>query len=72
MHSSTTKALLACVENGGINTTKFFQQNPLNESLMRDLVELKDRGYIALDFGDNRIDLIGANQKLLDLLKEDH
>jgi hypothetical protein len=60
------------VENGGINTTKFFQQNPLNESLMRDLVELKDRGYIALDFGDNRIDLIGANQKLLDLLKEDH
>lgn len=72
MYGSTTKALLACVENGDINTAKFFQRNPLNDSLMRDLIELRDRGYIALDFGDNRIDLICANQKLLDLLKEGH
>lgn len=72
MHGITTKALLACVEDGDINTAKFFQQNPLTESLKRDLVELKNRGYIALDFAENQICLIGANQKLLDLLKEDH
>ena len=72
MHGSTTKALLACVEDGDINTAKFFQRNPLNDSLMRDLVELRDRGYIDIDFAENRIVLIGASQKLLDLLKEGH
>lgn len=71
MHGTTTKALLNCIENGEINTEKFFQQHPLNEALKQDLIELKRRGYIAIDYGDNTINLIAANQKLLDLLKED-
>lgn len=72
MHGSTTKALLECVEDGDINSELFFKKHPLCDSLKQDLVTLQRMGYIALDYGDNTIVQIAANQKLLDLLKEDH
>ena len=70
MHGATTKALLACIEDGDINSEKFFKKNPLNESLKQDLVKLKHLGYISLDYGDNTITEICATAKLLELLKE--
>lgn len=71
MNGNTTRSLLSCIENGVLNTPKFFKMHPLNDSLKQDLIVLRDQGYISFDYGDNKIVVMDANQKLLDLLKED-
>lgn len=71
MNGNTTRFLLNCMENGILNTPKFFKMHPLNDSLKQDLIILRDQGYISFDYGDNRIVEIFATSKLLDLLKED-
>lgn len=70
MRGTITKALLTCIEDGNINSEKFFKKHPLNEALEQDLIKLEHLGYIALDYGDNTIIEICANAKLLELLKE--
>lgn len=65
-----TKSLIDCIENGDINSEKFFALHQRTDSLEKSLYDLRDKGYLTLDEGDNRILEIAATKKLLDLAKE--
>lgn len=64
-----TKDLIACLDGESINTTKFFSMRPQTDNVKNALYDLRKKGYITMDEGDNRIIEIAATQRLLDLAK---
>jgi hypothetical protein len=68
-HGRITKAVIACVENNEINTEKFFADNPYTPELEKGLYELRRKGFLTLDEGENRILEIAATPKLIDFIK---
>lgn len=68
-HGRITSAVIACVENNEINAEKFFAENPYTPELEKGLYELKRKGFLTLDEGENKIVDIAATQKLIDLIK---
>lgn len=71
-HGEITKALISCLDGDYIDTAKFFSLHPQTDSLKESIYELKRKGYVTIDEGDNKILCIAATPKLLKLAKEVH
>lgn len=65
-----TKALISCLNGDSIDTVKFFTLYPQTDNIKNAIYELKRKGYLNIDEGDNRILCISATSKLLKLAKE--
>lgn len=51
------------------DSKRFFEEHPWNSTLEKNLLELKHKGYITTDGGDNRICDFDPTKKFLDLVK---
>jgi hypothetical protein len=65
------KMLKALVELAGnevmvVDVDDFFRVYPRSEATRKDLLLLKQLGYIAYEHADNEISLLGVNKKALD------
>lgn len=65
-----TRALIDCLEGNNINSSRFFSLHPQTSYVKSGLYELRKRGYITIDEGDDRIIEMAPTQKLIDLSKE--
>lgn len=71
-HGEITTALISCLNGDCIDTSKFFASHPQTDSLKESIYELRRKGYVTIDEGDNKILCIAATPKLLELAKEVH
>ena len=65
-----TRSLINCLEGDTLNTQKFLSLHPMTKALENSLVDLKNKGYLVLDWGSNRIVAFQATPKLVALSKE--
>lgn len=67
-----TRDLIACLDGEFVNTIKFFAMHPQTDSVKHAIYDLRRKGFVTIDEGDNKILVIAATPKLLALAKEVH
>ena len=67
-HGKITASLLRCADGREVDVQKFLSEHNDSQGLRDDLHKLQVMGYIAVDYGDNRIDSITLSDKLSDLV----
>ena len=69
-NGSFAKNLINYLEDDDtFDSERFFKEHPWNDVLEKNLYELKNKGYITIDNGDNRICEFQPTKKFLDLVK---
>lgn len=71
-YGEITRSLISCLDGTSIDTAKFFSIHPQTDSLKESIYELRRKGYVTIDEGDNKILCISATPKLLELAMEVH